>query len=52
MHEGFFGWSLENVGKGIVETKYIIESITDEKTWNFWGRRTGNKGVISIWEQN
>ena len=34
MHEGFFGWSLENVGKGIVETKYIIESITDEKIWN------------------
>lgn len=35
MHEGFFGWSLENVSKGTVETKYIIESITDEKTWNF-----------------
>lgn len=34
MHEGFFGWSLENVGKGTVETKYLIESITDEKTWN------------------
>lgn len=34
MHEGFFGWSLENVSKGTVETKYIIESITDEKTWN------------------
>lgn len=34
MHEGFFGWSLENIGKGTVETKYIIESITDDKTWN------------------
>lgn len=34
MHEGFFGWSLENVSKGIVEMKYIIESITDEKAWN------------------
>lgn len=34
MHEGFFGWSLENVSKGTVETKYIIESITDDKTWN------------------
>lgn len=34
MHERFFGWSLENVSKGTVETKYIIESITDEKTWN------------------
>lgn len=34
MHEGFFGWSLENVGKGTVETKYLIESITDEKTWS------------------
>lgn len=28
------GWSLENIGKGTVETKYIIESITDDKTWN------------------
>lgn len=34
MHEGFFGWSLENVSKGTVETKYVIESITDDKTWN------------------
>lgn len=35
MHKDFWGWSLENVGKGTVETKYLIESITDEKTWNF-----------------
>ena len=34
MHKDFWGWSLENTGKGTVETKYIIESITDEKTWN------------------
>ena len=33
MHNGFFGWSLENIGKGTVETKYLIESIVDEKTW-------------------
>ncbi len=25
--------SLENIGKGTVETKYLIESIVDEKTW-------------------
>ena len=31
----FLGMGLENVGKGTVETKYLIESITDEKTWNF-----------------
>lgn len=34
MHKEFYGWSLENIGKGTVETKYIIESIIDEKTWN------------------
>ena len=34
MHKDFWGWSLENVGKGTVETKYVIESITDDKTWN------------------
>lgn len=34
MHKDFWGWSLENIGKGTVETKYLIESITDEKTWN------------------
>lgn len=34
MHENFYGWSLENVNKGTVETKYIIEYINDEKIWN------------------
>lgn len=34
MHKDFCGWSLENIGKGTVETKYVIESITDDKTWN------------------
>lgn len=34
MHKDFWGWSLEDEGKGTVETKYIIESITDDKTWN------------------
>ena len=33
MHKDFWGWSLEDEGKGTVETKYLIESITDEKTW-------------------
>lgn len=34
MHKDFWGWSLEDAGKGTVETKYLIESITDEKTWS------------------
>lgn len=34
MHKDFCGWSLENIEKGTVETKYVIESITDDKTWN------------------
>ena len=34
MHKGFWGWSLENVGKGTVETKYIIEYINDKNTWD------------------
>ena len=34
MFKGFYGWSLENVNKGTVETKYIIEYINDKKTWN------------------
>ncbi|OLA94846.1 MAG: hypothetical protein BHW64_01735 [Candidatus Melainabacteria bacterium LEY3_CP_29_8] len=34
MHKDFWGWSLEDEGKGTVETKYLIESITDEKTWS------------------
>lgn len=33
MHKGFWGWSLENVNKGKVETKYIIEYVNDIKTW-------------------
>lgn len=34
MYKDFIGWSLENIGKGIVETKYIIEYINDERTWD------------------
>lgn len=34
MHKDFWGWSLEDEGKGTVETKYLIESIIDEKTWS------------------
>lgn len=34
MHKDFWGWSLEDEGKETVETKYLIESITDEKTWS------------------
>ena len=34
MHKDFWGWSLEDEGNGTVETKYLIESITDEKTWS------------------
>lgn len=33
MYDGFYGWSLETVEKGIVETKYQIEYISDKKTW-------------------
>lgn len=33
MYKGFYGWSLENANKGIVETKYHIEYIVDEKIW-------------------
>lgn len=33
MHKGFFGWSLENINKGKVETKYIIEYVNDIKIW-------------------
>lgn len=32
MHENFYGWSLENVNKGTVETKYTVEYINDEKS--------------------
>ena len=31
MHKNFCGWSLENVGKGTVNTKYTVEHITDSR---------------------
>lgn len=31
MHKNFCGWSLENVGKGTVNTKYTVEHISDPK---------------------
>lgn len=31
MHKNFYGWSLENVGKGTVNTKYTVEHITDSR---------------------
>ena len=31
MYEGFYGWSLESVGKGTVRTEYVVEYITDPK---------------------
>lgn len=34
MYKDFIGWSLENVGKGTVETKYIIEYVNDKKVWD------------------
>lgn len=34
MYEDFYGWSLENVGKGTVETKYTVEYINDKKMWD------------------
>lgn len=34
MHKDFYGWSLENVGKGTVETKYTVEYINDKKMWD------------------
>ena len=33
MYKDFIGWSLENVEKGTVETKYIIEYVNDKKVW-------------------
>lgn len=33
MHKNFIGWSLENINAGTVETKYTVEYINDEKTW-------------------
>lgn len=34
MYKDFIGWSLESVGKGRVETKYLIEYINDKRTWD------------------
>ena len=34
MYKDFIGWSLENIGKGTVETKYTVEYINDKKTWD------------------
>lgn len=31
MYKDFCGWSLENVGKGTVDTKYTVEHISDPK---------------------
>ncbi len=31
MNKDFWGWSLENIGKGTVETKYEVKYITDLK---------------------
>ena len=31
MYKNFCGWSLENVGKGTVNTKYTVEHITDSR---------------------
>jgi hypothetical protein len=33
MFKGFWGWSLENINKGKVETKYIVEYVNDVKIW-------------------
>ncbi len=33
MYEGFIWWSLENINAGTVETKYIVEYINNDKTW-------------------
>ena len=34
MYKDFIGWSLENIGKGTVETKYTVEYVNDKKVWN------------------
>jgi len=31
MYKDFWGWSLENINAGTVETKYIVEYINDDK---------------------
>jgi len=33
MYKDFWGWSLENINAGTVETKYTVEYINDQKTW-------------------
>ena len=34
MHKNFYGWSLENIHKGKVDTVYTVEYIDDKKTWD------------------
>ncbi len=34
MYKDFIRWRLENIGRGTVETKYLIEYINDKKIWN------------------
>lgn len=31
MHKNFYGWSLENIHKGKVDTVYTVEYIDDKK---------------------
>lgn len=47
MHKNFYGYQ-----SGKVETKYIVEYIDDEKTWNKFLSVTGNgyDGTIEPWE--
>lgn len=33
MHKDFWGWSLESVNKGTVDTRYVIEYVNDKVTW-------------------
>ena len=46
MYKGFWGWSLENVGKGTVETKYEVKYITDSKIADEL-ERTGNDKLFT-----
>lgn len=34
MYKDFIGWSLENIEKGTVETKYTVEYVNDKKVWD------------------
>ena len=47
MHKNFYGYQ-----SGKVETKYIIEYIDDEKTWNKFLKVTGSgyDGTVEPWE--